>query len=202
MNRVEFLSELAQFPAVAILRGITPAEAVPVCVELVRAGFRLIEIPLNSPEALRSISLVAEADCGCRIGAGTVLTPWETCAVAAAGAEFVISPDTNIAVIRAAQAAGLVTIPGFMTPTEAFQAVSAGADVLKCFPAGRLGPAYLKDLRAVLPTPVLAVGGVDSGNAGEWLEVADGIGVGSSLYRPGMTPAEVAAAAKSFQLKK
>ncbi|MCB2109887.1 MAG: 2-dehydro-3-deoxy-6-phosphogalactonate aldolase [Defluviimonas sp.] len=187
---------------VAILRGLTPDEAEPVGAALVTAGITLIEVPLNSPEPCESIARLARGLGGeAVIGAGTVLHPDEVARVAAAGGRLVVSPDTNPEVIAATRAAGLLSYPGVMTPSEAFAAIRAGATGLKLFPGSLVGPAGLRALRAVLPpgTEVLAVGGAEPGNFAEWHAAgADGFGIGTALFRPGMSAAEVGQAATAI----
>lgn len=175
-------------PVVAILRGITPEEMLSVCDVLYSAGIRLLEVPLNSPDACASIKLAADkyhADGSMLIGAGTVLTVEDVRQVAAAGGKFIISPDTNSEVIAETKRLGLISIPGFFTPTEAFAALRAGADYLKLFPAGVNGVGYIKDIKAVIKAPILAVGGVNAGNIPEFLTLCAGVGIGSALYKPG-----------------
>lgn len=175
-------------PVVAILRGITPEEMLSVCEVLYSAGIRLLEVPLNSPDACASIKLAADkyhADGSMLIGAGTVLTVEDVRLVAAAGGKFIISPDTNSEVIAETKRLGLISIPGFFTPTEAFAALRAGADYLKLFPAGVNGVGYIKDIKAVIKAPILAVGGVNAGNIPEFLTLCAGVGIGSALYKPG-----------------
>ena len=175
-------------PVVAILRGITPEEMLSVCEVLYSAGIRLLEVPLNSPDACASIKLAADkyhADGSMLIGAGTVLTVEDVRQVAAAGGKFIISPDTNSEVIAETKRLGLISIPGFFTPTEAFAALRAGADYLKLFPAGVNGVGYIKDIKAVIKAPILAVGGVNAGNIPEFLTLCAGVGIGSALYKPG-----------------
>ena len=175
-------------PVVAILRGITPEEMLAVCEVLYSAGIRLLEVPLNSPDACASIKLAADkyhADGSMLIGAGTVLTVEDVRQVAAAGGKFIISPDTNSEVIAETKRLGLISIPGFFTPTEAFAALRAGADYLKLFPAGVNGVGYIKDIKAVIKAPILAVGGVNAGNIPEFLTLCAGVGIGSALYKPG-----------------
>lgn len=183
-------------PIIAILRGIKPAEAAAIGVALCDAGVSVIEVPLNSPDPLDSIAILAET-CGARatVGAGTVLTPDDVSRVAAAGGQLIVSPDANHDVIRATKSAGLQSWPGVMTPTEAFAALRAGADGLKLFPGDVIGPKGLQAMKAVLPSdvPLFAVGGVKVGNVAIWAAAgASGFGIGSSLYRPGDSAARVA----------
>lgn len=196
-----FQEQARRCPVVAILRGITPEEMLPVCEALRTAGIRLLEVPLNSPDAPESIRRAAakyHAGGELLVGAGTVLTVQNVRDVAAAGGRFIISPDTNPEVIRETRRLGLVSIPGFFTATEAFTALRAGADYLKLFPAGKLGPGYVKDLKAVIKAPILAVGGVDTDNIAAFLDVCAGVGIGSALYKPGKTPAEIERAAAAY----
>ena len=190
---------LARLPLVAILRGLRPDAAREIGEVLLAGGFTALEVPLNRPEALRSIERMAAA-CGTRaaIGAGTVLSASQVRAVRDAGGSFVVTPDTNTAIIEAALDAGLTPLPGFATPTEAFRALAAGARHLKLFPAGTFGPAYLGALRAVLPAEaaVLAVGGVNAGAMSAWLAAgAAGFGLGTALYTPEFDRAKIAARA-------
>jgi 2-dehydro-3-deoxyphosphogalactonate aldolase len=180
---------LAEVPLVAILRGLEPAHAIETGTALVAAGIRVIEVPLNSPSPLVSISLLA-SEFGARIvcGAGTVLRPEEVDAVASAGGQVVVSPNADPRVIHRSLALGLEPFPGFFTPTEAFTAIEAGAVKLKLFPAASAGPAYLRALRVVLPEKiqVFAVGGVRPEDMATWRTAgAAGFGLGSELYRPG-----------------
>ncbi|WP_457108218.1 2-dehydro-3-deoxy-6-phosphogalactonate aldolase [Methylobacterium sp. P5_C11] len=197
-----FEAAFAACPLVAILRGLTPDAAPDVGDALVEAGFRLIEVPLNSPEPLRSIAILAERLAGrAVVGAGTVLTPAQVDAVATAGGTLVVSPNVDPAVIAATVAAGLASLPGYQTPTEAFTALAAGATALKLFPADVATPLALKAHRAVLPpgTRVLAVGGVVPDSIAGWRQAgADGFGLGSNLYRPGKAADDVARDAASF----
>ena len=183
-------------PVVAILRGVRPDEAVAVAGALVDAGILLIEVPLNSPEPTVSIAAI-QAAYGDRalIGAGTVLTTDAVEALAATGATLMVTPNTNPAVIAHGVAQGLEPMPGFVTPSEAFAAIAAGAQRLKLFPATAFGPSYLKAIGEVLPKHVRlwAVGGTGAHNIGEWLAVgAEGIGVGGALFKPGDSVAAVA----------
>jgi 2-dehydro-3-deoxyphosphogalactonate aldolase len=197
----KFSKALATLPLVAILRGLTPAEAVPVGQALVATGWTLIEIPLNSPQPLESITAMASAHPDALIGAGTVLTPEDVRNVQAAGGQLIVSPNFSPAVVREAARLGMVCLPGVITPSEAFGALEAGATGLKIFPAEMITPAVVKALRAVLPkqTPVMPVGGVTPANMGAYLAAgANGFGIGSALYKPGMTAAQVAESAKNF----
>ena len=195
-------ARLAQCPLVAIIRGVTPDEAAAIGEALYEAGIRIIEVPLNSPQPLESISRLA-ATLGERalVGAGTVLEPKQVGAVRAAGGHLIVSPNTHVPVVEAAAAAGLISLPGYFTPSEAFMALRAAATGLKFFPAEGASPAVLKAQRAVLPkeVPVLVVGGVTPDNMGPWLEAgADGFGLGSGLYTPGQSPAETLARARAY----
>ncbi len=192
---------LAQLPLLAILRGITPAEAVPVGQALVDAGWSLIEVPLNSPQPLDSIAALAQAFPQALVGAGTVLDADQVRAVAAAGGQLIVAPNTDVEVLFEAQRLGLVCLPGVATPTEAFAALAACAQGLKLFPAEQFSPAVLKAWRAVLPagTAVLPVGGITPENLAGWRAAgAAGAGIGSALYKPGMAVADVAAQARRF----
>lgn len=184
---------------IAILRGITPPETVAVCEALVSAGITMIEVPLNSPEALRSIADAAKAFAGrADVGAGTVLSVDDVDAVADAGGVFVVSPDTNPAVIARTRQRGMTSYPGVFSPTDAFAAIRAGATGLKFFPAEVLGPKGIKAMKAVLPpnVPLYAVGGASPDNFGEYFAAGcAGFGLGTFIYKPGMTAADVAARA-------
>ncbi len=187
---------------IAILRGVTPDEVLGIGSALIAAGITKIEVPLNSPEPFDSISRLAEAFGGSAlIGAGTVLTADEVGKVKAAGGRLVVSPNCDPEVITATKAAGLLSYPGVMTPSECFAALKAGADGLKLFPASLIGPAGLKAIRAVLPakTELLAVGGAGVENFDQWHAAgADGFGIGTALYSPGLSVEQVAQRAKAI----
>ncbi|MFS0828191.1 2-dehydro-3-deoxy-6-phosphogalactonate aldolase [Pseudomonas phoenicis] len=193
---------LAQNGLIAILRGLNPREAVAVGETLYAAGFRVIEVPLNSPEPYQSIRLLRDSlPADCLIGAGTVLTPAQVADVKAAGGQLIVMPHSDPQVLRAAKAAGLWLAPGVATPTEAFAALAEGADVLKLFPAEQMGPAVVKAWLAVLPAGTLLapVGGITPSNLQQFHDAgARGFGLGSGLYKPGMTPEQVAANAKAY----
>jgi 2-dehydro-3-deoxyphosphogalactonate aldolase len=193
---------LDQCPLIGIIRGVTPADAEAVGQAIFDAGIRIIEVPLNSSEPLDSIArLVGLLGDGALIGGGTVLEPAKVAEVQAAGGRLVVSPNTNPAVIAATAAAGLISCPGYFTPSEAFAAIDAGATALKLFPAEGASPAFLKAQRAVLPKelPVIVVGGVRPDNMQPWGEAgADGFGLGSGLYVPGQSAAETADKAAAY----
>ncbi|WP_426255048.1 2-dehydro-3-deoxy-6-phosphogalactonate aldolase [Sphingomonas sp. DC2300-3] len=197
-----FAEAFATCPLVAVLRGLTPDEAAPIGDALVDAGFTLLEVPLNSPDPLASIAAMAKRYAGrATVGAGTVLTPQDVAAVADAGGALIVSPNTDPAVIRASVERGLISLPGYFTPSEAFAALAAGAHGLKLFPAEGAAPAFLKAQRAVLPktTKVLAVGGITPDTMPQWHAAgADGFGLGSNLYRAGKSAADVARDAAAF----
>ena len=184
-----------QCPVVAILRGLTTPEVPAVCDALYAAGITLLEIPLNSPDPITSIAAAVKHCAGRQmVGAGTVLTPEDVQAVAAAGGQFIISPNTDADVIRETKKLGLISIPGFFTASEGFAAQKAGADYLKLFPA-ILGPTYVKDLKAVIKLPIMAVGGVNAANTPEFMKLCCGVGIGSAIYSAGRSAADVERAA-------
>jgi len=187
-------------PLVAILRGIAPGEAAAVFDALVEAGITLIEVPLNSPEPFVSIETMAKrANGAAKVGAGTVLKPTDVDSVKDSGGTIIVSPNADQAVIRRTKELALESYPGVFTPTEAFSAIAAGADALKFFPAELIGPAGIRAMKAVLPKdlPVLAVGGANAENFADFLKAGcSGFGIGSFLYKPGASIADVAARAR------
>jgi 2-dehydro-3-deoxyphosphogalactonate aldolase len=193
---------LDPLPLIAVLRGITPEEIPAISGALIAEGFRVLEVPLNSPRPFESIRLLATAHGErCLVGAGTVLDVADVARVRDAGGKVVVMPHADTAVIRAAKGQGLVCVPGVATPTEAFAALAAGADGLKMFPAEALPPGALKAWRAVLPRDALvfAVGGIRPDNMGAyWSAGASGFGTGSNLYAPGAPPESVRAAAAAY----
>ena len=199
---LDFATAFARCPLVAILRGVRPDEVEPIGDALVAAGFTLIEVPMNSPDPLDSIGRLARRLEGqALVGAGTVLTPDQVRAVQQVGGRLIISPNSDLSVIAQSAQAGLVSMPGYFTPTEAFAAVQAGASALKLFPAEAATPAVLKAQRAVLPKdlPILVVGGINPDNMAPWVAAgANGFGLGSALYKPGATAAQVSEAAQAF----
>jgi 2-dehydro-3-deoxyphosphogalactonate aldolase len=192
----------AALPLIAILRGVRPDEVVAIGQALIDAGFRVIEVPLNSPQPLESIRrLAAGFGDRARIGAGTVLSVQQVHDVATAGGTLIVSPNANPDLIRATKAAGLWSAPGVATPTEGFAALDAGGDILKLFPAEQLGPTVVKAWRAVLPrdVPLVPVGGITPEDIREFVAAgASGFGLGSALYKPGASPADVQRAAAAF----
>jgi 2-dehydro-3-deoxyphosphogalactonate aldolase len=192
---------LQQLSLVAILRGLSPDEAPAIGHALVDAGFVLLEVPLNSPQPLRSIETLAAQHPQLLIGAGTVLRAQDVREVHAAGGRLIISPHFDAEVVQEALRLGLACLPGVATPSEAFAALKAGAHALKLFPAEMLGPSVVKALRAVLPAsvPLLPVGGVSPDNMAAYRQAgASGFGIGSALYKPGQSTTDTAAAAQRF----
>ncbi len=203
MNPSELLRmRLDECALVAIIRGVTPDEAEAICGAIFDAGIRIIEVPLNSPDPLASIQrLAARFGDSALIGAGTVLEPQQVEQVRNAGGRLVVSPNTNADVIRATVAAGMVSSPGYFTPSEGFEALAAGAHGLKLFPAEGASPAVVKAQRAVLPAnvPLLVVGGIQPDNMHHWLEAgATGFGLGSGLYAPGRSAEDTGRRARAY----
>ena len=199
MNALD--AALSSCPLIAILRGIAPREAEAIGDALFETGFRVIEVPLNSPEPMRSIEVIARRLPGAVVGAGTVMTPDDVSAVKNAGGRLIVMPHADLAVVKAAKAAGLWVTPGVATPTEAFAALAAGADGLKLFPAEMVGPAVVKALRAVLPKGVklIPVGGISAANIPAFRAAgADAFGIGSTLYSPGKSVGALRASAKEL----
>ena len=199
---VLFRDHLGRCPLVAILRGVKPDEVVAIGEALVEAGIAIIEVPLNSPDPLVSIEALAKRfGDKVLVGAGTVLTVEQVGQVARAGGRIIVSPSTDYDVIAATAAEGLVSAPGYFTPSEAFLALKAGATTLKLFPAEAATPALVRAQRAVLPkdVPLLIVGGVKPDAVGQWFEAgANGFGLGSALYKPGQTAQQVGQQARDF----
>ena len=196
-----FNQAMQQLPLVAILRGLSPQECLPIGQALVDAGFRLIEVPLNSPDPIQSIALLTAHFPQAVIGAGTVLSAAQVRDIHGAGGQMIVSPNFNPEVVQASVQRGLVSVPGILTPTEAFGALQAGANALKLFPAELASPAVVKALLAVLPagSRLMPVGGVSAKNMQMWHDAgAAGFGIGSSLFKPGMTVAQVAQNAAEF----
>ncbi|HSV34779.1 MAG TPA: 2-dehydro-3-deoxy-6-phosphogalactonate aldolase [Ramlibacter sp.] len=197
-----FTTALQSSPLVAILRGVAPSEVQAIGQVLVTGGWTLIEVPLNSPHPLESISTLVQAFPAALIGAGTVLTPAQVREVHATGGRLVIAPNFNADVVREAVGLGMACVPGVATATEAFAALNAGAAGLKLFPAEMIPPAAVKALRAVLPaeTRLLPVGGISPGNIAAYRAAgANGFGLGSALYKPGMSADQVRQNAMAFQ---
>jgi 2-dehydro-3-deoxyphosphogalactonate aldolase len=193
---------LDECPLIGIIRGVKPDEAQAIGHAIFDAGIRIIEVPLNSPDPLKSIEkLAAEFGDRALIGGGTVLKVGDVANVRAAGGRLIVSPNTNADVIAASASEGLVSCPGYFTPTEAFTALDAGATALKLFPAEGASPAILKAQLAVIPkrVPIFVVGGVGPDNMQPWIEAgAAGFGLGSGLYKPGQSPAETAQKAGAY----
>jgi 2-dehydro-3-deoxyphosphogalactonate aldolase len=202
LTKMELTPFLARCDLVAILRGIRPEEAVAVTAALLAHGLAIVEVPLNSPDPLASIAALAR-EFGDRmlVGAGTVMTAAQVSEIAAAGGRLIVTPHADAAVVRAAKQYGLLAVPGFFTPAEAFAMLEAGADALKLFPAEGASPAMLRALLAVLPagTKVLPVGGIDASNMTAWRAAgAAGFGIGSAIYKPGDTAAVVGSKARAL----
>jgi len=202
MTKPPFAEWLPPLPLIAILRGVEPGEVLKIAQALVDAGFRIIEVPLNSPQPLSSIEKLSDRF-GDQVltGAGTVLKPESVRDIEAAGGRLVVMPHANAAVVQAARARGLYALPGFATPTEAFQMLDAGADALKLFPAEAAPPRVLSAMRAVLPpeSTLIPVGGITPDNLGDyWAAGANAFGLGSALYKAGMSARQVSESAVRF----
>nr|HET7859317.1 2-dehydro-3-deoxy-6-phosphogalactonate aldolase [Caldimonas sp.] len=200
-SQQRFAVACAELPLVAILRGVRPDEAVAIGSALVEAGWRMIEVPLNSPDPLVSIAALADAFPDALVGAGTVLTASAVREVHAAGAELVVAPNFDRDVVGEAVALGIAALPGVLSASEAFAALAAGAVALKLFPAEMVPPPAVKALRAVLDpaTVVLPVGGISLANMHAYRDAgANGFGIGSSLYKPGMAAEDVGRAARQW----
>jgi 2-dehydro-3-deoxyphosphogalactonate aldolase len=193
---------LDECPLIGIVRGMTPDEAHAIGHAIFDAGIRIIEVPLNSPDPLKSIEkLAAEFGDRALIGGGTVLNVGDVANVRAAGGRLIVSPNTNADVIAASASEGHISCPGYFTPTEAFTALDAGATALKLFPGEGASPAILKAQLAVIPksVPIFVVGGVGPNNMQPWIEAgATGFGLGSGLYKPGQSAAETAEKARAY----
>ena len=203
MSAVEdFRLYFAECPLVGIVRGVAPDEAEVIAQALYDGGIRIIEVPLNSPEPFESIQIIAEKLGGrALVGAGTVLDSADVSRVAQAGGRLVVSPNTNAAVIGATVAAGLVSSPGYFTPSEAFEAIRAGAHAIKLFPAEAASPAVVKSQKAVLPkdVPLIVVGGVTPESIPGWMAAgADGFGLGGGLYKSGQDPQTTLERARAY----
>lgn len=203
MSAVEdFRRYFAECPLVGIIRGVTPAEAEDIAQALYDGGIRIIEVPLNSSDPFESIRIIAgKFGDKALVGAGTVLDPTDVAKVAEAGGRLVVSPNTNVAVIEETVAAGMVSSPGYFTPSEAFAAIRAGAQLIKLFPAEAASPAVVKSQRAVLPKdiPLIVVGGITPESLKSWMNAgADGFGLGGSLYKAGQSAEATLEKARAF----
>lgn len=197
----QFQSHMDKLPLVAILRGLKPEEALAVGQAIVNAGFHILEVPLNSPEPLRSIQILAEAFPNALVGAGTVTTAQQVRDIKAAGGQLIISPHLDDHVVCEAVNLGLIALPGVATPTEAFRAIALGAHGLKLFPAEMISPAVVKSMRAVLPSHIrlIPVGGIGTHNMSDYRKSgASGFGIGSALFAPGKSASAVGESAAAF----
>ena len=197
----QFQSHMDKLPLVAILRGLKPEEALAVGQAIVSAGFHILEVPLNSPEPLRSIQILAEAFPNALVGAGTVTTAQQVRDIKAAGGQLIISPHLDDNVVCESVNLGLIALPGVATPTEAFRAIALGAHGLKLFPAEMISPAVVKSMRAVLPSHIrlIPVGGIGSHNMADYRKSgASGFGIGSALFAPGKSASAVGESAAAF----
>lgn len=197
----KFNAHMDALPLVAILRGLKPEEALEVGQAILNAGFHILEVPLNSPDPLRSIQILAEAFPNALVGAGTVTTAQQVRDIKAAGGQIVISPHLDDNVVCEAVNLGLISMPGVATPTEAFRAIALGAHGLKLFPAEMISPSIVKAMRAVLPSHVrlIPVGGIGAHNIADYRQCgASGFGIGSALYAPGKTVQAIGESAAAF----
>lgn len=197
----KFNDHMDSLPLVAILRGLKPEDALEVGQAIVNAGFHILEIPLNSPDPLRSIQILAKAFPNALVGAGTVTTAQQVRDIKAAGGQLIISPHLDDNVVCEAVNLGLISIPGVATPTEAFRAIALGAHGLKLFPAEMISPSVVKSMRAVLPSHVrlIPVGGIGAHNMADYRQCgASGFGIGSALYAPGKTVQAIGESAAAF----
>jgi len=197
----KFNAHMDALPLVAILRGLKPEEALEVGQAIVNAGFHILEVPLNSPDPLRSIQILAEAFPNALVGAGTVTTAQQVRDIKAAGGQIIISPHLDDNVVCEAVNLGLISMPGVATPTEAFRAIALGAHGLKLFPAEMISPSVVKSMRAVLPGHVrlIPVGGIGAHNMADYRQCgASGFGIGSALYAPGKTVQAIGESAAAF----
>jgi 2-dehydro-3-deoxyphosphogalactonate aldolase len=197
----QFRAHMDSLPLVAILRGLKPEEALDVGQAIVNAGFHILEVPLNSPDPLRSIHILAEAFPNALVGAGTVTTAQQVRDVKAAGGQLIISPHLDDNVVCEAVNLGLICVPGVATPSEAFKAIALGAHGLKLFPAEMISPAVVKSMRAVLPKHIrlIPVGGIGTHNMADYRNSgASGFGIGSALFAPGKSAQAVSDSAVSF----
>jgi 2-dehydro-3-deoxyphosphogalactonate aldolase len=197
----KFNAHMDALPLVAILRGLKPEEALEVGQAIVNAGFHILEVPLNSPDPLRSIQILAEAFPNALVGAGTVTTAQQVRDIKAAGGQIIISPHLDDNVVCEAVNLGLISMPGVATPTEAFRAIALGAHGLKLFPAEMISPSIVKAMRAVLPSHVrlIPVGGIGAHNIADYRQCgASGFGIGSALYAPGKTVEAIGESAATF----
>ena len=202
MHHPLFQRHFTACPIIPVLPGVTPEEVEAIGEAIFEAGIRIIEVPLNSPEPMKSIETLAKRMSDrALVGAGTVLTPKQVDEVRRAGGQLIVSPNSNPEVIAATVAAGMVSCPGVFTPSDAFAALEAGAHALKLFPAEAASPAYLKAQRAVLPkdVPILVVGGIKPELMAAWVEAgADGFGLGSGVFKPGNSAAQVLENARAY----
>ncbi len=197
----QFHAHMDSLPLVAILRGLKPEEALDVGQAIVKAGFHILEVPLNSPDPLRSIQILAEAFPLALVGAGTVTTAQQVRDIKAAGGQIIISPHLDDNVVCEAVNLGLISLPGVATPSEAFKAIALGAHGLKLFPAEMISPAVVKSMRAVLPKHIqlIPVGGIGTHNMADYRNSgASGFGIGSALFAPGKSALAVGESAAAF----